>query len=289
MKLGAARIQVLAAALLFSTGGAAIKLASLSGWQIACFRSAVAAIVLWLALPAWRHLGDRRVLLPGLAYGATLVLFVLATTLTTAAAAIFLQSSAVVYVLVLAPRLLGEPSQRFDGVLVAVFAAGILLVFAGTDVPLATARDPGLGNLIGAASGATWGATLLGLRWLGRAEPAPRHDPAGAAVLAGNGMAFAACLPFAFPLGPSTPIDWGVVGYLGVFQVGLAYVCLVRGVRGTRALEASLLLALEPVLNALFSGWIHGEWPGPLATGGCGLILVGMVGQALRATRPRQP
>ena len=36
------RLQILAAALLFSTGGAAIKAVSLDGWQTAAVRSTVA-------------------------------------------------------------------------------------------------------------------------------------------------------------------------------------------------------------------------------------------------------
>ena len=43
----AARLAVLAAALLFSTGGAAIKGTVLDAFQVAGFRSAVAALVLW--------------------------------------------------------------------------------------------------------------------------------------------------------------------------------------------------------------------------------------------------
>ena len=39
-----------AAALLFSTGGAAVKAASLTGWQVASFRSGVAAMVLMVAI-----------------------------------------------------------------------------------------------------------------------------------------------------------------------------------------------------------------------------------------------
>ena len=45
------RLQVLCAAILFSTGGIAIKATTLSGLQVAGARSAVAALVLWLLLP----------------------------------------------------------------------------------------------------------------------------------------------------------------------------------------------------------------------------------------------
>ena len=61
-----ARIQVLAAALLFSTGGAAIKSIELTGWQIACFRSGVAVLVLLAVLP-----GRRRVFQPRILEGKT--------------------------------------------------------------------------------------------------------------------------------------------------------------------------------------------------------------------------
>ena len=49
------RLLVLAAAALFSTGGAAIKSASLTGWQVASLRSAVAAVALALMLPKARR------------------------------------------------------------------------------------------------------------------------------------------------------------------------------------------------------------------------------------------
>jgi drug/metabolite transporter, DME family len=71
-----ARIQLLAAAALFSTGGAAIKATALDAWQVAGFRSGVAALVLALLLPASRRIFRWKILL--VAYAATLILFVTA-------------------------------------------------------------------------------------------------------------------------------------------------------------------------------------------------------------------
>src|SRR5690242_14132764 len=102
------RLMLLAAATLFSTGGAAIKAASVSSWQVASFRSAVASVTLLLLFPAARRLANWRLWPVGLAYSGTLVLFVLSTRLTTAANAIFLQSTAPLYLLALAPLLLHE-------------------------------------------------------------------------------------------------------------------------------------------------------------------------------------
>ena len=82
------------------------------------------------------------------------------------------------------------------------------------------------------------------------------------------------CLPLALPLGESQPADWLVVSYLGVFQIGLAYIFLTRGVRHVPALETSLLILLEPVLNSLWAWLAHGEQPGPWSLAGCAAILL---------------
>src|SRR5579864_4599742 len=108
------RLLLAAAALLFSTGGAAIKGATLTGWQVASFRSAIAAAVLYLALPEARRGWSWRIAPPAAAYAATLLTFVLATRLTTAANAIYLQSTAPLYLLLLGPLLLREPIRRSD-------------------------------------------------------------------------------------------------------------------------------------------------------------------------------
>ena len=46
MRASTARLSLLTTALLFSTGGAAIKATALTNWQVACLRSAVAALLL---------------------------------------------------------------------------------------------------------------------------------------------------------------------------------------------------------------------------------------------------
>jgi drug/metabolite transporter (DMT)-like permease len=82
-----------------------------------------------------------------------------------------------------------------------------------------------------------------------------------------------------------------VLVYLGVFQVGLGYVLMTRGLARVPALEASLLLLLEPVLNSLGSWWVHGEEPGGFALAGCTLILSATAARTILASRgsPREP
>lgn len=281
------RLQVLGAAVLFSTGGAAIKATTLNAWQVAGLRSAIAAAAIFLLLPAARRGWSWHVVPVGAAYAATLVLFVASNKLTTSASAIFLQSTAPMYLLLLAPLLLKERTRGRDLAFMAPVALGLVLFFVGADSPSATAPDPPRGNVLAALSGVTWALTLIGLRWMGN-----RDGAAGSAlptVVAGNLIAFAACAPAAFPLAGATGADWVAVGYLGVFQIGAAYVLLSAGIRNVPALEASLLLLLEPALNPVWSWLAHGEAPGAWALAGGALILGATTLRTVREARPVRP
>lgn len=287
----AARWKVLAAAALFSTGGAVVKACDLGGWQVACFRSGVGALALLAMVPAARRRWKPSQALVGCAYAATLILYVLANKRTTASNAIFLQSTAPLYMLLLAPLWLGEGIRRRDVLFMLALAGGMLLFFAGAQAPQRTAPDPWIGNLLGAASAVSWALTVAGLRWIARSEGRPQGSPAGAAAGAsvlGNLIVFLVCLPLALPLGPSGALDWVWIGWLGVFQIGLAYVCLTAGVRRVPAFEGTLLLLVEPVLNTLWAWLFHGEQPGAWSLVGGGVILGATAWHALAgARRPR--
>ena len=47
-----------------------------------------------------------------------------------------------------------------------------------------------------------------------------------------------------------------------MFQIGLAYCFVARGMARLPALEVSVLLLLEPVLNPVWTWLVHGEVPG---------------------------
>ena len=274
----ASRLYVLAAAALFSTGGAAIKATTLTGWQVAGFRSAIAAVVIFMFLPPARRIRDWRIWAVATSYALTLLAFVTANKLTTAANAIFLQDSAPLYLLLVGPWLLAEPLRRRDLALMALIAAGALLVFAGGATPSHTAPDPARGNLIALGTGLTWAITIGGLRWVEKSLPG--RESGMATVAAGSSLGGAFALPFAFPM-QATTTDWAILLYLGLIQVSLGYVLLTRGVRGVSALEASLLILIEPALSPIWAGVVHGEWPAGLALAGGALILGATLAQVL--------
>ena len=260
-------------AVLFSTGGVAIKAATLTGWQLSCFRSLAAAVVLLIFLPSARRGWSWRSVVVAIPYAATFTLYTLANKYTTAANAIFLQDTAPFYILILGPLLLGERIRLRDLSFMAALLIGLGLIFASTREATLYASDPRLGDSLAVVSGLTWALTLLGLRWI--AVRAENHDdePA-AAVVAGCLVASLFAALFAFPVENGNVGNWLIVAYLGVVQIALAYVFITAGIRHVRALEVSLLLLVEPVLSPVWVWLLLAESPAALAVLG-GAIVIG--------------
>ena len=286
-----ARWGAVGAAMIFSTGGAAIKLTTLSGAQVACLRSGIATAAVLLLAPESRRGWTWRTLVASVAYAACLTLFVLANKLTTSANTIFLQAAAPLYLLLLGPWLLQEKIRPADFLVLAIMAAGLGAVFQGTAPPVRTAPNPALGNILALLSGVAWAFLVIGLRWLGRAEGKAGHptpSPTTAVVL-GNLLAAGATLPFAFPFASFTGLDLGTVLFLGIVQIGIAYLLLSRALKHLGAFEASILLMVEPALNPLWSWMIHGETPGVWTLVGGGMILGATLLKSVLDNRPELP
>jgi drug/metabolite transporter, DME family len=267
-----ARLFVLAAAVLWSTAGAAIKLTGLSGLQVSSGRSLVAAAVLLLLVPAARKRPSRKALWAALAYAATVTLFVIANKLTTAANAIFLQDAAPLYVMLLSPLLLGEKPSRSELTSAPIFLVGLALFFFDQ-------LSPGqmLGNGVAILSGVAFALAIIGLRAVAEEGPV--------ALAWGNLIAGLGVLPFAAPGFAPVANDWLVLGWLGVFQLAAAYLLFSRGVQQTPATEASLLILIEPVLSPVWTFLFAGERPGPWALAGGAVILAATLWRVAVASR----
>jgi drug/metabolite transporter (DMT)-like permease len=104
-------------------------------------------------------------------------------------------------------------------------------------------------------------------------------------VVIGNLLAFLASVPFLWPLPAAPAIEWATVVYLGVVQIGLAYACLTSAMRHLPALEASLLLLLEPVLNPLWTWVVRDEQPGAWVLAGGAVIVTATAVKAIYDAR----
>jgi drug/metabolite transporter (DMT)-like permease len=211
-------------------------------------------------------------------YAATVTLFVVSTKLTTAANAIFLQATAPLYLLLLGPPLLGEHFKRRDLFYLVAVAFGMLGCLAGLPEATDTAPEPALGNALAVACSITWALTLIALRYVEREDS--RAGVGVSAAVLGNLFASVAGMPFALPFPIASAGEWATIVYLGVFQIAVAYVFLTSAIRHLSALEVSLLLLIEPVLNPVWTWILRAENPGTWTMVGGGIIVAAT---ALRA------
>lgn len=258
-------LLVAGAALLWSTGGLGIKALVDPPLKVAFFRSAIAAVAL---LAYFRPRLPR--LTPGFvaaiaSYAACLITFVVATKWTSAANAIFLQYSGVVWVLLFSPLVVKEPLHTRDAAAIGVAFAGMALFFLGRF------DSPGrAGDAVALLSGVFFAALVLSLR-------RERGTGAEAAVAWGNVATAAALLPFVASDLSLTPRSVGVLLFLGVFQLAGAYVLFVRGIDTVTATQASLVGMLEPIANPIWVFLFLGERPGVLSILG-GLVVLAAIG-----------
>ena len=260
---------VLAAALLWSTGGLFIKWTSLSGLELSFCRSFFAAITVAILT---RHEGfgiNRVTAFASVLYAVLLILFVLATKETTAANAIFLQYTAPVYLLILEPLIYKEKFRSRDLITVLVCIAGMALFFVGQLRP----QDV-TGNLLALASGLCFALYFLSLR-----HPRAREVNRASSVIDGNILAVILTAPWGLAAIPGLNLhDALSVAYLGVIQLGVAYALFTYAMaRGVRSLDAGIICYIEPVLNPVWVFLVLGEQPSRWALLGGAIIIVAVI------------
>lgn len=278
-------VAVLGAAVLWSTGGLFIKWVSLDALGVTMWRSLLAGIVMWLvARPPLRLPWKTNRLTWGIAisYALTLVMFVAATKLTTAASAIFLQYTAPLYLLVSGAMFLGEKPTRLDFATVAVAFCGMALFFVGKLDTNAVA-----GNALAAASGITLAAMFTLLRAPGcTTETRPEAMVLGNVLLVVGLFAVNLARATSEPFTPDAGDVAGLV-FLGVVQIGFAYLLFGYGMAHVQALEASLIGMLEPVLNPVWVFLFLGETPGWWAVLGGAIIVAAVTARTFATEKGR--
>src|SRR5215813_9564813 len=226
-------------AVLWSTGGLLIKWLPGSAFAIAGVRSAIAAVVLLLAIREWPGHWSWWLGSGALAGAASMLGFVVATTLTTAANAIFLVYTAPLYVALLSPWVLHEPIRRGDWLtlLLAVLGLGC---FCFEQLTL----EGWVGNLCALGSGLATAWLVVCLRKHSATSPLPL-------LVLANLLVAIAGIPFLEAARPD-PVSWGLLLLAGVGQLGIPLVLYGKAIPHVRAIEAVLIPVLEPVLNPVW-------------------------------------
>jgi len=254
-------LQVAAAAVLWSTGGLAIKEVDLPPLQIVFHRAWIASIVLLLLLRPKRTRVTPTLAASAVVYTGMVITFVVATKWTTAANAIFLQDSGIVWVLLFSPLIARDAIRGRDVAAASACLAGMTLFFVGK-----LSAHGMEGNVVALVSGAFYAVTVLLLR-------RQRGSASQWTAIFGNALgALCAVLfvphPFAIPLR-----DFAILAFLGVVQIGCAYALFVKGLEAITAAEASIISLLEPVLNPIWVFLGVGERPTPFAIAGAAIVL----------------
>lgn len=259
---------VFIAVLMWSTGGLFIKLTTLDAYQVTFFRSLLAAVT----VAALTYKNGLRINLFGIftsiIYATLLFLFVWATKKTTAANAIFLQYTAPVYILILAPFVLKEKFHLRDLLTVLLCIGGMSLFFVGQ-----LRIDDYQGNLAALGSGVFLGLYIMLLK-----HPLAAGMNRTITVIYGNLLLALLCLPSGIAaFSTITPMDIFAVTFLGIFQIGISYILFIKGVTGgTRPLDASIIGFIEPLLNPVWVFLFIGEKPSNWAILG-GFIIIATV------------
>lgn len=274
-------------ALLWSFGGVIIKLIKWDALAIAGIRSLLGMITVTIAFRRPPKLFIRReenslqdqkarpakidaratvnLLLGGILYAATMLLFVPATKMTTAANAILLQYTNPIYIIIFGPLLTGEKNDRIDFVAVAGILAGMILLLWGD-----LGGGQMTGNILALLSGVTYGGTTIFLR---RAKQSHPSDSLNLSCL----LSFLFALPFIAKAGlPQSASSYPALICLGVFQIGLPAVLLSLGIEKVPALSSVIITMIEPMMNPVWVALFAGEVPSLSSIFG-GLVILAFI------------
>ncbi len=265
-------VLLLLTAVLWSLGGMLIKGVTWNGIAVAGMRSAIAACVIlcFIGKPNFKFTLPR--IGATISYAATVLLFVMATKMTTAANAILLQYTAPIYAALLGAWLLKERVYKKDIMCIVVIFCGMILFFVdglkGGNI---------VGDLFALLSGVSFGVMSVFMRM------EKDNDPMQS-VFWGNILTFMITAPFMRELTFTMPNVVGIL-LLGIFQLGLSYVIYSKAIKHVTALEAVLIPIVEPLLNPIWVMLLQKEVPTLYAIIGGSIVLIGVT---VRAISPKK-
>ena len=266
---------LLAAAILWSLGGVLIKSIDWTPLAIAGSRSLIAIVVIGLVMPGVGRKISWRILPGALAYAGTVVLFVIATKLTSAANAIFLQYTAPIYIAIISPWVLHERTKPLDWLLILVALCGVALFFVDQ------LSFEGLSGVIAAL------ASGVSFAWLTVFMRRHRNESPESILLLGNILTLLFASPWMFPFANLERNGIWIL-LLGVFQLAIPYLLYSRAIKHIRALDAAIISIIEPILNPIWVILVKGEHASRWSIIGGAIVLTTSLFRSFLASREKQ-
>jgi len=264
---------LLIAAVLWSTSGIFLKILNWQPIAVLGARSFFSGLVFLVYLRRIPRRLTRWHWVAAICSVLTQLLYITSIQMTTAANAIFLQYTAPLYILLFGYWLLREKPSRTDWI-------AMLIIFAGLGLFFGDKLAPGgfVGNLLAIISGVTMAMMTVAMR-------AQKDGTPAESFLLANLLGTLLGGYFVFQQ-PWTIANWGVVLFLGVFQIGLAFLLYSQAIKVIPALETTLIGMLEPILNPVWVFFFIAETPGPMAFIGAIVVLAGVVISSIASARP---
>ncbi len=265
------RLLVLIAAVMWSSSGLFAKASIFDAWPdasrgilLAFWRALFAGLML---LPAVRAPRWSPKLIPLCALFAVMNLtYLSAMTLSTAANAIWLQSTAPWWVLLVGVVTLGESLPRRQRLPLAIGGVGLAVILW-----FEVRGQNQAGVLCGLVSGLTYAGVVISLRALREVD--------SVWIVSLALLVTAACaFPYVVYIGVwPTAAQYPVLAGFGMLQMAVPYVLFARGLRSITSQEATVIGLLEPILLPVWVYLAWGETPAVWTVVGGGMILAGLL------------
>ena len=259
-------LLIFAASVLFSLGGLLIKVIPWQALTINSWRCGISVCMLLLFAKLTHH---KLKLTPGVWAGAaamclTVSSYALANKLTTAANTILIQFTCPVFVILFLWAFFHEKPKKLDIITCLVVFGGIACFFLD-----GLSAGNLLGNFVALISG-------IGYAWVFLMNKIPGGDPLYSTIL-GHAMCVLIGLPSVVR---ETEYSGRIVLcaiLMGIFQLGLAYICFTTGIRTAPPVSASLVSGIEPILNPVLVAIVVGESLSGLSLLGGAIVFISIM------------
>tara|TARA_B110000438_G_scaffold33072_1_gene32713 strand:+ start:15073 stop:15891 length:819 start_codon:yes stop_codon:yes gene_type:complete len=260
---------LLATGLIWSTGGFMIKMIPWPPMAIAGLRSGITAVVIYCYSKPKGYSFGRNTWGGAISYALMVICFVIGNKMTSAGNVILIQYAAPVYVAIFGFSFLGERSTKIDWLAIFIILIGLGCFFLDD-----LSFDQLWGNTFAIFSGFGFAGLTLFMR-------KQKHGRPIDSVLLGNIITFLICSPFYIQGVTFDHIAWSMIVFLGVVQLGLAYILYSKAIKYVSALDAIIYPVVEPIINPLLALLFLGEAMSSTAQFGGLLVLSGVIGRGI--------
>lgn len=212
----------------------------------------------------------------GVAVGGTATLYMTSLRYTTAATAVLLNNTAVIYVALLSPWMLKEARPRFTWISLVLALLGMVLITDPANIDFRS--DNWFGILAALATGVTYAFAMLFSRLLGGRVSGVTQS------WWSIGIAGLIAAPFALgllgvPAAPWTAVraNWTWLLALGTLALSIPYFLYFQGLKRVNAQIVSMVGLLEPVCGVLIGIALFAEIPSPAGFIGIGMVLASII------------